>query len=427
MRLRQRLGGIGEAFADRNFRLYSVGSIVSWITYFVQQIAFSWAAWELTRSPAWLAAIVLLDALANVLLLPFGGALADRIDRLRMVVTAYGFDFLKALVLTVLAFTGQLTLPVLCVCAVLHGVIHAFSVPASYGMMPRFVARERLPAAIAVSASYTQFAIFAGPAIAGWILVHGGVAAAFATNVAGYLVYFATVCFLRTPEGYRQSRSDRRSFLADVPEGARYILRHGGIRALLAMMLAGDALLATVYQLMPAYSDTLLGAGIGGVSILLGTGGLGATLAALWLAHGGSVRTTPLRVFWAFLLFTLAVGGLAASPALLISVPLMLIFGFAGETARTATLAILQTTVDDAQRGRVMSTRFLLQRAAGGLGALAVGGFAQTVGMRLPMLVVAAVALAAWGIAWTGRSRILAAFDPADEAVPAVSGGRRTP
>jgi MFS family permease len=422
MRLRRWLGGIGEAFADRNFRLYSVGSVVSWITYFVQQIAFSWAAWELTRSPAWLAAIVLLDVVANVVLLPFGGALADRIDRFRMVVTAYAFDFLKALTLTVLALTGHLTLPVLCICAVLHGVIHAFSVPASYGMMPRFVARERLPSAIAVSASYTQFAIFAGPAIAGWILVHGGLVAAFATNVAGYLVYFATVCFLRTPAGYRQSKSDRRSFLADVPEGARYILRHPGIRALLLMMLGGDALLAAVYQLMPAYSDTLLGAGVGGVSILLGTGGLGATLAALWLAHGGALRATPLRVFWAFLAFTLAVGGLAAATGLLIAVPAMLVFGFAGETARTATLSILQTAVDDAQRGRVMSTRFLLQRAAGGLGTLAVGGFAQHAGMRLPMLVAAAVALAAWGVAWIGRSRILTAFDPADDGVPVVEG-----
>ena len=44
------LGGIGEAFAERNFRIYSIGSITSWITYFVQAIAFSWATWEITRS-----------------------------------------------------------------------------------------------------------------------------------------------------------------------------------------------------------------------------------------------------------------------------------------------------------------------------------------------------------------------------------------
>ncbi|MFC2248102.1 MFS transporter [Labrys portucalensis] len=410
MPLRTWFGGIGEAFSDRNFRLYSVGSIISWITYFVQQIAFSWAAWEITQSAVWLAIIALLSTVSNVLLLPLGGALADRVDRFRMVVSAYFFDFLKAVALTVLAYSGHLSLPVICASAILHGIIHAFSVPASSGMMPRFIARGCLSSAIAVSSSYTQFAVFAGPAIAGWILVHWGVTAAFATNVAGYLVYFAVVCFLRTPEGYQQQKSPRRSLLGDLPEGARYILQHKGILALLLMMLAGDALLAAVYQLMPAYSDALLGAGVGGVSILFGTGGLGATLAALWLAHGGAHLATPLRVFWAFLVFALAVCGLAVSFSLFWSIAAMLAFGFAGETARTATVSILQISVDDGQRGRVMSMRFLLQQAAGGLGTLAIGGMAQQAGLRLSLFAAAMIALAVWAIACLKRARILASF-----------------
>src|SRR4051794_29352538 len=97
-----RLGGIGEAFADRNFRLYSIGSITSWITYFVQQITFAWTAWELTHSTTWLAIVSLLDVGANVILLPIGGVLADRYDRFDMVRIAYAFDCLKALALTIL-------------------------------------------------------------------------------------------------------------------------------------------------------------------------------------------------------------------------------------------------------------------------------------------------------------------------------------
>jgi MFS family permease len=416
VRWRRGFGGIGEAFADRNFRLYSVGSIVSWITYFIQQIAFSWVTWQITHSSTWLAVVALLTTMTNVVLLPLGGALSDRIDRFRMVLAAYAVDLLKTAALTVLAFTGHLTLPVICVFAILHGVIHAFSIPASYGMMPRFIARERLPSAIAVSSAYTQFAIFAGPALAGWILVHWGVVAAFATNVAGYLVYFAVVSLLRTPEGFQQQRSDGRSFLRDVPEGVRYIVGHKGILALLLMMLAGDALVAAVYQLMPAYSDTLLGAGVGGVSILLGAAGLGATLAALWLAHGGASLATPIRVFWAFLSFTLAVCWLAASPNLTSSIFAMVTFGFAGETARTATVSILQVRVLDVQRGRVMSTRFLLQQAAGGLGTLAIGGAAQHIGLRVPLFIAAMVALLAWAIAAFNRARILESFRSADDA-----------
>src|SRR4051794_19418155 len=102
------LGGISDAFRDRNFRLYSIGSITSWITYFIQQIAFSWTAWKLTHSTMWLAVVALLDVSANVAFLPIGGVLADRYDRFRMVRTAYAFDGLKALALAVLAYTGHL-------------------------------------------------------------------------------------------------------------------------------------------------------------------------------------------------------------------------------------------------------------------------------------------------------------------------------
>ena len=268
-----------------------------------------------------------------------------------------------------------------------------------------------------MSSSYTQFAFFAGPAIAGWILVHWGTAVAFATNVVGYLIYFLVVSLLRTPDGYEQRKSDSRPFLQDIPEGARYIFHHMGILALLLMMLAGDALMAAVYQLMPAYSDRLLGAGVGGVSILLGTGGLGATLSALWLAHGGAAVATPLRVFWAFLMFALAGCWLSVSPNLLWSVIGMLAFGFAGETARTATVSILQIGVDDAQRGRVMSTRFLLQQVAGGIGTLAVGGTAQQIGLRLSLFIAAAIALAAWAVAGVNRARILGAFRSTGEEI----------
>lgn len=127
-----------------------------------------------------------------------------------------------------LALTGQLSLPLICISAVAHGLIHSFSIPANYGLLPRFVAKDKLAAAIGVSAAYTQFAIFAGPALAGWILVHWGAGLAFVTNIAGYLVFFCTTVLLRTPAGYAQGRSARVSLKADFLEGVNYIVSHRG-------------------------------------------------------------------------------------------------------------------------------------------------------------------------------------------------------
>jgi MFS family permease len=408
--MRLRLGGVGDAFADRNFRIYSVGSILSWLSFYVQMVAISWTAWELTHSTTWLAIVAVLDIAPNLIFLPLGGVLADRVDRFRMVLTAYAAAWLHVLVLTILAYAGALTILPLAALAFVHGLIHSFSVPAAYGMMPRFIARERLSSAIAVSSAYTQFAIFAGPALAGWIILHYGVGAAFATNVVGYLVFFASVAFLRTPESYVPPPASGRSVLGDIADGARYILGHRGISALLLLMLMGDAMSTAIYQMLPAIADKMLGRGVEGMSGLMSAAGFGATLAALWLAHGGAARAKADRVLWAFLAFTLAVAALMFTNNLPIAIVVMVAYGFSGETRRTGTVSILQTSVSDAQRGRVMSTQFMFQRLAGGAGTILIGAAAQRYGLRTPMLIAAGLAMTAWAIAFANRKPIMAAF-----------------
>lgn len=404
-------GGIGEAFADRNFRIYSIGSILSWLSFFVQAVAMSWTAWQLTHSTTWLSIIAILDMAPNVIFAPLGGALADRFDRFRMVMIAYFAAWLHVVALTALAYFDALTLAPLALLAFLHGLIHAFSVPASFGMMPRFIASERLAPAIAVSSAYMQLAIFAGPALAGWIILHYGLVVAFGCNVVGYLIYFATIAFLRTPASYVPPTPSGRSLVGDIADGLRYILGHRGVSSLLMLMGMGDALSSAVYQMLPAVSDKMLGAGVEGMSALLSAAGLGATCSALWLARGGRARATPGFVLWAFLAFTLSIAALMLTQSLWAAVSVMLAFGFAGEARRTGAVSLLQVSVPDAQRGRVMSTQFMLQRLAGALGTLIIGAAAEHAGLRAPLLAGAALALLVWALAFAHRRSVAAAFE----------------
>src|SRR5690349_9652254 len=107
--MRLRLGGIGEALADRNFRVYTIGSVISWVAFFMQVVAVSWTAWELTHSTKWLAVIAVLDIAPNILFVPLGSTLADRYDRFRIVVISYTFALLQAAALALLAYSGHLT------------------------------------------------------------------------------------------------------------------------------------------------------------------------------------------------------------------------------------------------------------------------------------------------------------------------------
>lgn len=404
------LGGIGEAFRDENFRRYSLGSILSWISYFVQAVAVSWTTWELTHSTRWLAIVVLLDAAPNVALMPLGGVIADRFDRFRVLLLSYGLAWLQAAALTWLSWTAQLTIERLAALAFLHGAIHAFSIPAQYGLLPRFVERKRLSSAISVAAAYTQLAVFAGPALAGWLILHFGVVAAFASNVVGYGVFFAFVASLRTPAGYVPPVASGNSLIGDFLEGLDAIRAHHGILALLALLLLGDALYAAIYQMAPAIADRNLSAGAEGLSVMLASAGVGATIAALWLAHGGAARARPAVVLRAFCGFIVGVVALSLARGPIAGGIAMFVVGASYETCRTGSVALTQIAIPDALRGRVMSTRFLMLRGAGALGVVAIGAAADGWGLRAPILAGAALATLACAAIYFDRGRIVAAF-----------------
>lgn len=405
-----RLGGIGEALADRNFRIFSIGSIASWFTFFVQVVAVSWTAWELTHSTTWLAIIAILDIAPNVLLVPLGSVLADRYDRFRIEIAAYIVALLQALALAILAYADMLTIWPLAILVLLHGAIHSFSVPAAYGLLPRFVARERLASAIAVNSAYTQAAILIGPAVAGWLILQYGSAFAFAVNVAGYAVFLISAAFLRTPADYKQPPKSDRSAVGDLVDGARYIFRHRGISALLILMLLGDVLAVSLYHMLPAFSAGSLGLGVEGMTTILAVYGGGATLAALWLAHGGAKRNTPTIVLRAFLVYACAIGALVLMENLWLAAGAAFLWGIAGQIRSTGTIALLQTSISDAQRGRVMGTEFLFSRIAAGMGTYLVGAVAERHGLATPMLLVVGICIAAWAYAYGRRRAIQASF-----------------
>jgi MFS family permease len=405
-----RLGGVAEAFADANFRRYSVGSILSWLSFFVQAVAISWTTWTLTHSTRWLAVVALLDAVPMSLLAPFGGVVADRYDRFRVLMVAYALATVHAVALTTLALLNLLTIEWLAGLALFHGVVHAFSVPASFGLLPRFVEPRRLPSAIAVSSAYTQLGIFVGPALAGWVILHFGVTVAFASNVAGYGAFFVAASRLRTPAGFRPPAPSPNPFAHDLMAGLRLVWSHLGVRNLLTLTLFGDALIAAVRQMLPAFADLRLHAGVEAFSTLLACAGVGATLSALWLAQGGRSRLRVGLVLAAFLGHLVATAGLLAASTLSLASLAMLLRGICAEICRTGIVGLMQTSVPDEMRGRVMSAQFFIQQGAGAIGVALLGAAAEPFGLVIPILLGCALGAGAWLVAFRQRESMATAF-----------------
>ena len=380
-------------FADRNFRLYTIASVVSWLSFFAQTLAVSWLAWELTRSPTWLAIITVLDIAPYFILGPWGSVLADRMDRHRMLFVAYAFALLQSLLLAVTSMAGVLGIGMLGVLAFAHGAIHAFSVPAAYGLLPRAVDRQQLPAAIAFSSSYRTLAMFAGPALAGVLLAWFPVYVSFLFNMVGYLVYLAMLRMMRLPPAVAVAMSGK-SVYGDYMDGLRYSLTHPLIGMLLLLTFFNDALRGLTHRLLPAFADRVFGSGSGGLAILAGATGLGAAAASVWLSQNRSTERMPRIILGGLALGILTTVLFVSARDVWLAAGARLVYGMATEAALTATIILLQSRVEESYRSRVMGLWFMVSQLSSLL-LLAVGPLAERYGLDAPMHGVSAVALVA--------------------------------
>ncbi|MEM7193655.1 MAG: MFS transporter [Pseudomonadota bacterium] len=412
------LGGIGRAFSDVNFRWYSVGAIATWIGYFAQLLAVSWYAWELTESTRWLAIVALLDILPNIVLMPLAGAVADRFDKYRMMGLVSLLALIQAIVLTVMAWQGVLTIVPFALLVLLHGVIISFMVPAMYGILPRFVHRSALTPAIAVSSAYAQLAVFIGPIVAGWVIAVYSVSVAFALNAIGYVIYLVSWALMKTPKEFVAPEKAPRSIMADVVDGIHYLINHKVISSLLVLMLFGDALGAAIFYMAPAFSEQILSMGISGVSVMLGAKGVGATLAAIWLAYGGEQLVTARRILNGYLLFVCSVFAVFVSGHLIVAIAFFVVMGWAAETYGTTVMSLVQLSVTEEQRGRVMGTLFMVAQLASGVGTYLIGYFAVSHGLIAPTLSVAVACLAVWALYFFRRNQLQDNLDSTPKQSP---------
>ncbi len=280
-----------------------------------------------------------------------------------------------------------------------------------FGMLPRFVEKHRLSSAISVNAAYTQVAYFVGPALAGWVITSHGIALAFAVNALGYAIQLGSMLFLKTPADFEMPEKRPTTVLGDIVDGIRYIQGHRGILALLMMLFAGDALARAFINMLPAFSAQMLGMGVVGVSAIMAARGGGATVAALWLAYGGSSAATAERVLWAFLLFVVSVAALVLSGNFYLAVCSALVMGIAGEIRRTGTMSLLQLAVDEDQRGRVMGNMFLLSQLGTAVGTYVIGTAAVSQGLLAPLLVAILLCFGVWLFYFARRRRFVSYFD----------------
>ncbi|PWS34015.1 MFS transporter [Falsiroseomonas bella] len=413
-------GALSRALSHRDSRIFFGGSMVAWTGLWMQRIAVSWLAWELTGSAFWVGMVAFCDLAPAVVISPLAGAVADRVDRVKLAIWTQVAIALQAAAVAGITASGHMTIGILLALEVLSGIAGSFAQPARQTLMPGIVPRADLPAAVAANSLTFAVARFVGPAIAGPVIAAFGVVPAIAANAVGYLISGLSLLMLNVAVAERRGHAGKGGIWADVADGVRYAARHAGLGPLLLYAAITAMLLRGVQEVLPPYVERIYGLGAESLAILTACFGVGALVAGLWVAGRGKLAGTTRLAVWSGLAQAGATAGFVATgffPLGMLSAALIGAFASVqGITVQT----LIQSATDAIYRGRMLSLWGLITRACPALGALALGAAGEAFGLRMPTLAAVGLFLVAfsWGL-WR-----LKRMQDALEAVPPDPAGR---
>ena len=368
-----------RAFNHRNFRLFFLGQSLGIIGYWVQQIAMAWLVYRLTGS-AWLLGVTAFAGQIAVLVLaPFGGLWADRVNRHKLVVVMQGAAAVPAFTLAALAWLNVIEVWHVIVMATLLGVIIAIDSPIRQSFMPEMVpVRQDLASGIALNSGTYNVGRMIGPTIAGVLLAVSSEAFCFLVN--GLTKIGAMIPMLMMVVSPYERPPGQAPMRKAFRDGAAYVWNLLPVRVLFPVV-ALVSFVATPYQaLMPIFAAEVFAGGAETLGYLMGAAGVGGVAALLLLAARENVR--GLLVWVAAACFTggAALALFAYSTHFALSIVLIVIVGAGVVLTVNGISTITLTIVDDAMRGRVMGFYSMAFLGMYPVGSLASGALASWIG-----------------------------------------------
>jgi MFS family permease len=376
------------------------GTIVVQIGFAMQQVAMGWLILDLSGSPFFLGLNTFCFAVPMVVVSPFGGVIADRLSRTRVLIVSQSTLLVLSVVLAALVYLEEATVWHLMTTSLLMGTMMAFNVPARQALLPILVGRDLVSNAIAMHSMGLNTSRIIGPALAGFLINAVGAAGCFAVQAIGYLWSIGNVSAIKI--GPQESTDKRGSQLHDLLEGLRYCRRTGPVFTTLIIATISSVFVMPIYMtLLPAYARDTLGQDASGLGLLMSAASVGALIGSVGIAIAGRLPARGLIVLGA----VIAAGVLLIIASTIRTMaPAMLVLG--GLTACSAILMILnqsiiQETVPNELLGRVMSV-YLVTWGMMPLGAIPLAAVADSfgtpaafviggtisVGLALAMLVV---------------------------------------
>jgi MFS family permease len=378
-----------RALRSQPFRLYFGGQVVSASGSFLQQTAISWLVFELTHSASDLGLVLAAGGIPSLLLGPWGGVVADRVDLRKLLIATQSLYCLLAALLWALAAAGQARVPALVVIGVAGGVVQIADSPARQAFVSRLVSPEDLSSAVSLNGVVVNSARVVGPALAGVLIVTVGTTVCFGLNAFSYLAVIAALVLIRP----LRSRGSTPPGRQGVKEGLRYAAGRQQLWLPLVMMSVVGLLAFNFAVILPVFAkDTFHGtAGTYGLlTVMLSIGSIVGSLAVGFIHH-------PRRPYLLFaaLGFGVMLAATAAAPDVVIACITLLVTGAAAFCFVTLCSTTLQLHSSGAFRGRIMALWVFVYIGTTPIGSIVTGWITSIGGPRVALLVGAGACAAA--------------------------------
>ena len=386
-------------FRHRNYRLFFSGQLVSLMGTWMQTVAQAWLVYSLTHSPLLLGVTSFAAQVTVFFIAPFGGMVADRVDRRKLLLLTQSLAMIQAALLAGLTLAGVVQVWEIIALAFGLGLINAFDVPTRQAMTLDMVGPEDLRHAIALNSMMFNLARVIGPSLAGALIAVAGEGACFALNTASFAAVLWSLVLIRLP--VRPLRVHATA-LREIAEGYRFSLSVPQIRTSLMLVAVSSCFGAAYLSLMPAFAHDHLHGGAASYGMLMAGVGIGALLGAygLSLIRERWLALTPVI---AALCFGLGLIAFSHSRMMWLSVLLLLPTGASLMLLGGTTNTLIQILAGERYRGRVIS--HYTQSFLGMMpwGSLLLGWAATRFGVTETVTFGGLVVIASGMLAWFQR------------------------
>lgn len=390
----------------RNFRLFFVGQLISQIGTWLTTVALTLLVLHLTKSGLAVGALVACQFGPVLLLGAYGGVVADRADKRRLLLITQTLQMLQSFTLAAVAFMHHPPLAAFFVTASAGGLILAFDNPARRSFVAEMVPEDEVHNAVTLnSALMTSSRIF-GPALAGVLVVTAGYGWAFAVDGISYVAVIAGISMMRTAELRPSPRTQRGK--GQIREGLRYVRKVPELWVPMVMVTIVGTLTFNFSVVLPLFAERTLRGSDTTYTLLYSLLSVGSFLGALFTAHRRSIDVG--HIVFASAGFGVAMLILATMPNLVSAFPVAILVGFFSIAFMAASTAIVQVRADPAMRGRVLALQAMVLIGSTPIGGPILGAVCDIFGARSGLAIggVAAIVAAGYGRIATSQRRATA-------------------